>query len=169
MTARDWGLASAALALLTDQASKLLLLYAFGLSSLAPGVRVFTSTFVDVVMAWNPGVSFSFFSAHSAIGVSMLIAVAVLGVAGLGSWLWRATRLPLAVGLGLVIGGALGNLVDRLIYGRVADFFDLHAFGRNFFACNLADIAISLGVLLLILDSLRDSSAASGQEARETE
>jgi signal peptidase II len=169
MTPRDWGLASAVLALLADQVSKLLLLYAFGLASLQPGARIFTSAFVDLVMAWNPGVSFSFFSAHSTAGILALIVVALLGVAGLGSWLWRATRLPLAIGLGLVIGGALGNLVDRLIYGRVADFFDLHAFGRNFFACNLADIAISAGVLLLIVDSLRDNGATAGQEARETE
>jgi signal peptidase II len=159
MTPREWGLVAAACALLTDQLSKIVLLYVFGFATLAPGVRVLASPFLDVVMAWNPGVSFSFLSAHSALGIVALVVIAVAGIGGLSFWLWRSTRLALSVGLGLVIGGALGNLVDRLVYGRVADFFDIHAMGRGFFVCNLADVAINGGVALLLLDVLVDSGA----------
>lgn len=161
MSPREWGLVAVAGALLTDQLSKIVLLYALGFATLAPGVRVLATPFIDVVMAWNPGVSFSFFAAHSVVGIVTLIVVAVAGIGGLSYWLWRATRMLLAVGLGLVIGGAIGNLVDRLVYGRVADFFDVHALGCGFFVCNLADVAISLGVLLLLLDVVGDSDTAA--------
>ena len=160
MSPREWGLVAAAGALLVDQISKLVLLYVFGFATMAPGVRVLATPVVDVMMAWNPGVSFSFLAARSALGVVLLVVVAVAGIGGLGLWFWRATRLPLAVGLGLVIGGALGNLVDRLVYGRVADFFDVHALGRGLFVCNLADVAISIGVVLLLLDMTGDPGKA---------
>jgi signal peptidase II len=166
VTPRDWGLVAAAGALLTDQVSKLLLLYAAGMANLAPGVRVLSTPIVDLVMAWNPGVSFSFLAAQSTLGVIVLVLIAVAGIGGLSYWLWRATRLWLAVGLGLVVGGALGNLVDRLIYGKVADFFDVHLMGRGFFVCNLADVAITAGVLLLLFDIVSDPA---GQPAREAE
>jgi len=169
MMPRDWGLIAAAGALLVDQASKILLLYAFGFFTLAPGVPVVSTPLVDVVMAWNPGVSFSFLAAHSTLGIVFLILVAIAGIGGLGAWLWNAARLWLGVGLGLVIGGALGNLVDRLVYGRVADFFDVHLMGHGFFVCNLADVAISAGVLLLLLDMMADSGARVPPVQREAE
>jgi signal peptidase II len=167
MNPREWGLVAVAGALLSDQLSKLVLLSALGFATLDPNVHVLTTPFVDVVMAWNPGVSFSFLAAHSVMGIIALILVAVVGIGGLSFWLWRSTRLLLAVGLGLVIGGAIGNLVDRLVYGRVADFFDVHAMGRGFFVCNLADVAISLGVLLLLLDVVGDSDAATARRGAE--
>lgn len=169
MSPREWGLVAVGGALLTDQLSKIVLLYALGFATLDPNVHVLTTPFIDVVMAWNPGVSFSFLAAHSMVGIVALIIVAVAGIGGLSFWLWRATRLPLAVGLGLVIGGAIGNLVDRLVYGRVADFFDVHAMGRGFFVCNLADVAISLGVLLLLLDVASDGNAATPTARRGAE
>jgi signal peptidase II len=154
LTAREWGLLAAAGALLADQLSKLALLYAFGFAELAPRERVFTSPVLDLVMAWNPGVSFSLLSAHSRIGVWALALCAAAAILGLGVWMWRTTRPALAVGLGLVIGGALGNLLDRIFHGRVADFFDLHFFSRDFFVCNAADVAITFGVVVLLADSL---------------
>jgi signal peptidase II len=166
VTPREWGLVAVGCALLTDQLSKILLLYAFGFATLAPGVRVLATPFIDVVMAWNPGVSFSFLAAQSTLGVIALIILAVAGIGGLSYWLWRATRLWLAVGLGLVVGGALGNLVDRLVYGRVADFFDVHAMGRGFFVCNLADVAISLGVFLLLLDMIGEGDTTAPSARR---
>ena len=169
MNPREWGLVAAGGALLTDQLSKIVLLYALGFATLAPGVRVLATPFIDVVMAWNPGVSFSFLAAHSTAGIIALIAIAVVGIGGLSYWLWQSTRLLLAVGLGLVIGGAIGNLVDRLVYGKVADFFDIHAMGRGFFVCNLADVAISLGVLLLLLDVLGESDGAKPSVPRGAE
>jgi signal peptidase II len=167
MSPREWGLVAVAGSLLIDQLSKLVLLYALGFATLAPGVHVLATPFIDVVMAWNPGVSFSFLAAHSTVGVVALIAIAVAGIGGLSFWLWRATRLFLAVGLGLVIGGAIGNLVDRLVYGRVADFFDIHAMGRGFFVCNLADVAISLGVLLLLVDVAGEGDGATLRRGTE--
>jgi signal peptidase II len=169
MSPREWGLVAVGGALLTDQISKIVLLYALGFATLAPGVRVLATPIVDVVMAWNPGVSFSFLAAHSTVGLIALIAIAAAGIGGLSLWLWRATRLLLAVGLGLVIGGAIGNLVDRLVYGRVADFFDVHAMGRGFFVCNLADVAISLGVLLLLLDVAGESEGPNPSAQRRAE
>jgi signal peptidase II len=169
MSTREWGLIAVAGALLTDQLSKIVLLYALGFATLAPGVHVLETPVIDVVMAWNPGVSFSFLAAHSMVGIIALIAIAVAGIGGLSYWLWHATRLWLAVGLGLVIGGAIGNLVDRLVYGRVADFFDIHAMGRGFFVCNLADVAISAGVLLLLLDMVGEGSDATPTARRGAE
>lgn len=169
MNAREWGLVAVGSALLTDQLSKIVLLYALGFATLAPGVRVLATPFIDVVMAWNPGVSFSFLAAHSTVGIIALIAIAVVGIGGLSYWLWQATRTLLAVGLGLVIGGAIGNLVDRLVYGRVADFFDVHAMGRGFFVCNLADVAISAGVLLLMLDVMGEGGGTKPSLPREAE
>ena len=69
-------------------------------------------------------------------------------------WLWRAGAPLVGLGLGAIIGGAIGNGYDRLVYGAVVDFLDLHAFGRNFFVFNLADAAINLGVALLIVDGV---------------
>jgi signal peptidase II len=171
MTARDWGLAAAAIALILDQGSKLLLLYGFGFAGLMPGDHVFSSPVFDLTMAWNSGISFSFLSMSGRAGALVLVAAALVVVGALGVWLWRTTRLLLAVGLGLVIGGALGNnLVDRLVYGRVADFFDLHLGKWHFFVCNLADVAISLGVILIIVDAVwegwRSSSPTLAQGGR---
>ena len=105
-------------------------------------------------MRWNPGISFSLFAQETAAGRWMLLAVTAAVTAVLGVWLWRA-RTPLTgLGLGAIIGGALGNGYDRFAYGAVADFLDLHAFGRHFFVFNVADAAINVGVALLILDGL---------------
>ena len=79
----------------------------------------------------------------------------------LGLWLWRARAPLIGLGLGAIIGGALGNGYDRLAYGAVADFLDLHAFGRHFFVFNLADAAINVGVALLIFDGLFGSGRPS--------
>lgn len=159
MTARNLGIAAAVGAFLADQASKLFLLYALGFATLASGAKVLSMPLFNVMMAWNPGVSFSFFAAESRAGVWAIAIFEIAATAALGIWLWRATRPMLAAGLGLVIGGALGNLTDRLIYGRVADFFDLHALGHDFFACNLADVAITFGVVLLLADLLLEETA----------
>ena len=169
MTARDMGFLASIAALVLDQASKLLLLYGFGFADMLPGQHVAVLPGLDLVMMWNSGVSFSFLAGNGALGTAFLslFTLAVVGV--LGWWLWRVQTRVLAVGLGLVIGGALGNLVDRLIYGRVADFFDLHLAGRDFFACNVADIAISLGVLLLLFDVVADSGAGSPSLRRGAE
>jgi signal peptidase II len=76
--------------------------------------------------------------------------------------MWRSTSRSLAFGVGLVIGGALGNLLDRLIYGKVADFFHFHAFGYGWYVFNVADAAITLGAIAIIYDVLKPA-AEKGQ------
>jgi signal peptidase II len=127
--------------------------------------RIFVLPVLNLVMWRNPGISFGWLSANSPAGIALLITIELLVIAALSWWMWVAARRLLAIGLGLVIGGALGNLVDRLVHGWVADFFHLHAFGWDFFACNPADIMISAGVLLLIYDSVVDGDMRSRERA----
>ena len=87
-------------------------------------------------------------------GRYVLVALSLSITAGLAVWLWRAPVRRVALALGAVIGGALGNVIDRLVYGAVADFFDLHVAGWHWPAFNIADAAIVLGVATLLLDSL---------------
>jgi signal peptidase II len=84
----------------------------------------------------------------------------------LGWLLWRSTSWALAIGYGLIIGGALGNnLVDRLVYGKVADFFHFYGFGYDWYVFNIADLAITLGAVAIIYDVLKpETSQESGHE-----
>jgi signal peptidase II len=170
MTPRDWGLASAAVALFLDQASKLILLYGFHFKEFGeasyPGVyKVPVLPFFNLVMTWNPGVSYGLFPAHSRVGSSVLVFLSLLAVIGLSWWLWNAHRRSLAIGLGLIIGGAIGNnLIDRLIYGKVADFFHFYGFGYDWYVFNVADAAITFGVIALLYDALMRPEANPGPE-----
>lgn len=110
--------------------------------------------FFSLVTVWNHGVSFGLFNSGSpaASWIFVALALAIAGVLVL--WLWRSTRMLPATALGLVIGGAIGNVVDRVRLGAVFDFLDLHALGWHWPAFNVADSAITVGVVLLFLDSL---------------
>ncbi|MEJ1970476.1 MAG: signal peptidase II [Rhizomicrobium sp.] len=116
-------------------------------------------------MLWNARVSYGLFPSHSPLGTAALILLSLAAVAGLSWWLWNATRRALAVGLGLVIGGAIGNnLIDRLIYGQVADFFHFYALGYDWYVFNVADAAITFGVIALLYDALIRPETKPGQE-----
>ena len=107
----------------------------------------------DVVFARNPGISYSLLPAHSPGARWALVAFTLAATIGIGIWLWRTpTRVP-AIGLGLVLGGALGNAIDRFAYGWVADFYYFHVGGFHWYVFNLADVAIVVGVALLLVDS----------------
>jgi len=108
--------------------------------------------FLDLVLRWNRGISFSLFTQDTAAGRATLLAVTLGAIALLGWWLASSRSYLAAGGLGAIIGGALGNALDRLTHGAVVDYLDLHAFGRHFFVFNLADAAINVGVALLIVD-----------------
>ena len=110
--------------------------------------------FFNLVMGWNFGISFGFLNSTPALSEWLLPMVVVVITGALGVWLYRTDRLRPALSLGLIIGGAVGNLVDRLRFGAVADFLDFHAFGVHWPAFNIADSAITVGAVVLILDSL---------------
>jgi signal peptidase II len=83
------------------------------------------------------------------------VAFSLAAIVGLSWWLWHTDRRAVGLGLGLVIGGAIGNnLIDRLIYGKVADFFHFYGFGYDWYVFNVADITITLGVIALLYDAL---------------
>ncbi|HEY4342896.1 MAG TPA: signal peptidase II [Parvibaculum sp.] len=116
--------------------------------------KITLTPFFDMVMAWNKGVSYGLFQAETTAGRIGLVLFALAIVTGLGLWLARAANKPLAIAIGFVIGGALGNVLDRLIYGAVADFFSFHAFGFYWYIFNVADIWIVMGVGLILLESV---------------
>ena len=110
--------------------------------------------FMALVPVWNRGVSFGILASPDGSMAWVLTALALAVVAGLTVWLARAERTLLQLGLALVIGGALGNVVDRGRYGQVFDFLDFHVAGWHWPAFNLADTAITVGVGLLLLDGI---------------
>ncbi len=114
----------------------------------------------DFHPAWNRGVSFSLLTQDSDTGRYLLMAgLAVLSV-GVAIMAWRSTTWWAAAGYGLVLGGALGNLIDRAVYHAVFDFLYLHLGSMPLFVCNFADIAISAGVVLLVAESVFAKKAA---------
>ena len=156
MKPRELGIVAAACALIADQGSKLFLLYRAGFAHMAPGDAIPVLPFFNLVMVWNPGISYGLFPAQSVWGKYALIALAVAAIVGLSWWLWNTTSQSLAIGVGLVIGGAIGNnLIDRVVYGRVADFFHFYAFGYDWYVFNVADIAITLGAIAIIYEVLK--------------
>ncbi len=123
-------------------------------SSTWPRVRIVpVLPFFNLVMVWNPGISYGLFPASGRMGTWVLIGLSVVAIGVLSWLLWRASSRALAIGYGLIIGGALGNnLVDRVIYGKVADFFHFYGFGYDWYVFNIADLAITLGAVAIIYD-----------------
>ena len=157
---REQGLIAAAAALIADQGSKLALLYGFGFNHMPPGVAIPVLPFFNLVMVWNPGISYGLFPANGRLGTVVLVAISIIAVGVLTWLLWRATSRSLAIGYGLIIGGALGNnLVDRVIYGKVADFFHFYGFGFDWYVFNIADLAITLGAMAILYDVLQPQSS----------
>lgn len=117
-------------------------------------VFIEVTSFFNLVMTWNRGVSFGIFNNGGPWNAIALSALSIVIVAGLLVWLKRADNGLIALALGSIIGGALGNVIDRTRWGAVADFLDVHAFGWHWPAFNLADSAITIGAILLVLDSL---------------
>ena len=162
---REWGQIAAAVALVADQGSKLFMLYGAGFIQMAPGSSVPVLPFFNLVMVWNPGISYGLFPASGRVGTFLLVGLSVLAVAVLSWLLWRATSRSLAIGYGLIIGGALGNnLVDRVIYGKVADFFHFYGFGYDWYIFNVADMAITIGAILIIYDVLKPEHSPMSSE-----
>ncbi len=148
-----FGLVLATLTALADQMAKLGI-QKFVFAPPAPFRPVPVTPFLNFVFSWNKGVTFGLFNHRHVTWISEFF----LGVAGVALvllfvWLWRAQTRLTAWGLGLVMGGAAGNAVDRYRHGAVFDFLDVHMNTYHWFAFNLADSAIVMGVALLLLES----------------
>ncbi len=163
------GALMAVLVLGADQASKDWILYGLNLPALG---SVAVLPVLNLTMVWNRGVTFGLLGDFGAAGHVVLAGVALVVVAALAVWLHRAERLAVALALGAIAGGAVGNVLDRVRYGAVVDFIHAHAFGYSWYVFNLADAAIVCGVAVLVLDGLTPHHGAlnkrsgSGNPAR---
>lgn len=155
LSPRAIGAVAALAALTLDQAHKYWMLKVYGIAAHAP---VTLAPFLDLVLSWNYGVSYSLFATHDIRARSVMLAVQGAIVIGLAIWLRSADNRLNGLALGLVIGGALGNMIDRLARGAVADFFYLHTTlpvgPLANYVFNAADMAITVGVALLLYESL---------------
>ena len=156
-----FALAVAVAAAVLDQAAKLWLLYAVDLP--ARGI-VRLTPFLDLVLTWNTGISWGLFRQEGPLGQGALLALKAIAVVLLWIWLSRTTSRLAALSLGLIIGGAIGNAIDRFAYGAVADFVLFHittaSFSFNWYVFNLADVAIVAGVIGLLFETLMGTGAA---------
>ena len=161
MTPLRVGIISAVITVVLDQASKLWLLNGFDLAR--RGV-VKVTPFFDLVLAWNIGISFGWLQNDGQAAQLALMAVKVVAVIALAIWMARSQTRLATVALGLIIGGAVGNGIDRLAYGAVVDFalFHIEIGGNtyNWYVFNLADVAIVAGVAALLYDSFLGVPAA---------
>ena len=161
MTPLRAGILATVATLVADQASKLWLLNGFDLAR--RGV-VKVAPFFDLVLAWNIGISFGWLQNDSQAAQLALMAVKIVAVIALAIWLARSQTRLATVALGLIIGGAIGNGIDRLAYGAVVDFalFHIEIAGNtyNWYVFNLADVAIVAGVAALLYDSFLGIPAA---------
>jgi signal peptidase II len=148
------GIITAVVVLVADQASKLWLLFVFDIGRRG---TVSITPFFDLTLAWNIGISFGWFQSESALTQAILLAIKVVAVVVLSIWMARSQTRTATVALGLIIGGAIGNGIDRLTYGAVVDFALFHvqigANTFNWYVFNLADTAIVVGVAALLYDS----------------
>ncbi|AVO46904.1 signal peptidase II [Phreatobacter cathodiphilus] len=161
------GLLALVATLVVDQAFKVFMLQVVGITS---GQTITILPVLDLVMAWNYGVSFGMFQQDSLLGQWALVLFKVAAVALIGWWLWRAESPMTAVALGLIAGGAVGNGLDRVLYGAVADFFAFHittaSWQFQWYVFNLADVGIVAGVALLLYESLFGGRPGASKSAR---
>jgi signal peptidase II len=155
------GLTLAAITCVIDQATKLWLLDVFDLAGRA---RVTLTSFLDLILTWNTGISYGLFPQAGPFGQWALLAFKAAAVVFLWIWLARAPSRMTAAALGLIVGGAFGNAIDRLHWPGVMDFVLFHietaAWSFRWYVFNFADVAIVAGVVGLLYDSLRAGGAA---------
>ena len=144
------GLVVAGIVLVLDQAVKYAMLQ-YLIYGFRPSVEVLP--FFNLVVVWNYGISFGMFNTGSSASAYLFAGLALAIVAGLLWWLRNAENGTVVLALGLVVGGAAGNVVDRFRFGAVFDFFDFHLFGYHWPAFNIADAGITIGVACLFYDA----------------
>jgi signal peptidase II len=157
------GVVAAVIACAIDQAVKLWLLYGFDLPNQGI-VRV--TPFLNIVLTWNYGISYGLFAQETDFGRFVLLGLKSAAVVILWVWLARSTTRLTALALGLIIGGAFGNAIDRLVHGAVMDFVLFHittpSFRFTWYVFNLADVAIVAGVAGLLYESFLGGKAPEG-------
>ncbi len=144
------GFVVALLTLIVDQATKLYFLFVFDLPVREPLV---VNPFVNLIVVWNRGISYGLFQQQSDLGRWILIVVSVIAAVALSVWIRRTHSRFLAVTLALIVGGAIGNVIDRWAYGAVFDFIQMKIGDWSWYVFNVADAAIVAGVLGLLYDS----------------
>lgn len=152
MSGFRFGLLVGAITFVADQALKLWILNVYDLASRG---RVAVLPFFDLVLVWNRGISYGLFQQEGSFGRLVLVAISLLACALIVFWLTKPSSRLQSLALGLVLGGAAGNAVDRAAYGAVADFVLLYAGDFEWYVFNIADAAIVVGVLLILYDGLR--------------
>src|SRR3979490_1335829 len=152
------GVITAVAVLALDQASKLWILFVF---DIAHRGAVQVTPFFDLVLAWNVGISFGWLQNDGQLAQIALMVIKAVAVIVLAIWMARSRTLIATVALGMIIGGAIGNAIDRFAYGAVVDFalFHLQIGGKpfNWYVFNLADVGIVAGVAALLYDSFLGS------------
>ena len=155
------GVIAAVVTLIADQVSKLWLLHVFDIGRRG---MVQVTSFFDLVLAWNTGISYGWLQDMGTTGQTLLMAGKALAIILLAIWMSRSQTRLAVIGLGLIIGGAIGNAIDRVAYGAVVDFalFHIAIGGKTYswYVFNLADAAIVAGVAALLYDSLFAPAAA---------
>ena len=154
------GLTVAGLVFILDQISKWIVVYEI----MDPPRVIVLGPLLDIVMAWNRGVSFGMFNQESAWNAPLLSLLALGISAFLLKWLWKSEGRWVPLAIGLIVGGALGNVLDRVRFGAVADFLYFHIDAYYWPAFNIADSGISIGAVMLVWDSL-----FSGKESPKKE
>ena len=151
MTASRIGLTIALVTLALDQASKLWFLFGYDLRVHQPLVL---APFLEFIVVWNRGISYGLFQQESDLGRWILILLSLAASIWLTLWLWRTHQRFLAASLGLIVGGAVSNAIDRIAYGAVFDFVHIHVGTFSWYVFNVADAGIVAGVIGLLYDSL---------------
>jgi signal peptidase II len=157
------GLLTAVIALIADQASKHWVLDDLRLQE--DGQPIILTPFAELKMVWNHGISYGLFQQDSAVGRWLLVGISTAAAIALVVWLFRVEKILVGVAIGFLIAGAIGNAIDRAIYGAVIDFIYVHfaviPFWRYVF--NVADAAIVAGVVGLLYDSVLLGRRAEGK------
>ncbi|WP_293808883.1 signal peptidase II [uncultured Bosea sp.] len=153
--ARGFGLAVVLIVFVADQLLKSWLLYSVGLAENGP---YDLTSFLTIVLAWNRGISYGLFQQGTDLGRWFLVVISFVAAIWLWRWMWREQRRFTVLSLALIIGGALGNGLDRAVYGAVVDFVHVHWGNFSWYIFNIADVAIVVGVLGLLYESFRSSA-----------
>jgi len=153
-SARRLGLVVVLVVFIADQLLKSWLLYSVGLAENGP---YDLTSFLTIVLAWNRGISYGLFQQGTDLGRWFLVVISFVAAIWLWRWMWREPQRFSVFSLALIIGGALGNGVDRAVYGAVVDFVHFHWGSFSWYIFNIADVAIVVGVLGLLYESFRPS------------